>query len=113
MLRESLGRVTLGRSGLGGDAGASTSQPPQQNNVSFTFVSEATRLKDSGNAAFKAGRYNVAQANYDGALERMAREFPTETAPCEVLDACLIDGEVKNDTESVGISFVAGGRDAG
>lgn len=112
MLRESLGRVALGRSGLGGDAGASTSQPPQQNNVSFTFVSEATRLKDSGNAAFKAGRYNVAQANYEGALERMAREFPTETAPCEVLDACLIDGEVKNDTESVGISFVAGGRDA-
>ena len=89
-------------------------------NVSFTFSNassdpratpgSATRLKEAGNAAFKAGRYQVASANYDEALERMAREFPTEPVPEAARDAWLAD---EADASLAGrASFVAGGRDA-
>ena len=116
VLRESIGRVNLGRdddSSTRRNSGASAGANP---NVSFTFVSEATRLKDLGNAAFKAGQYNVASGHYDGALERMGREFLVGAVPGELLDACLVDGvEARKDGFSEipeTFKFVKGGRDA-
>ena len=89
-------------------------------NVSFTFssassgaspfASEATRLKEAGNAAFKAGRYQVATANYDEALERMAREFPTLRVPEALRDDFIC--VAREADASLAMTFVAGGRDA-
>ena len=119
ILRERVASVNLGR-GDAPDSAAAAHRAAAAGaaNVSFTFsnassdprASEATRLKEAGNAAFKAGRYQVASANYDEALERMAREFPTEPVPEALRDAWLAD-EV--DASLAGrASFVAGGRDA-
>lgn len=128
ILRERVASVNLG----GGDAPDSAAAAHRAAaagaaNVSFTFsnahasspfgaaragppASEATRLKEAGNAAFKAGRYQAASANYDEALERMAREFPTEPVPEALRDACLADEADTPLTKRA--CFVAGGRDA-
>lgn len=120
ILRERVASVNLGR-GDAPDSAAAAHRAAAAGaaNVSFTFsnassdprASEATRLKEAGNAAFKAGRYQVASANYDEALERMAREFPTEPVPEALRDAWLTPDEA--DASLAGrASFVAGGRDA-
>ena len=120
ILRERVASVNLGR-GDAPDSAAAAHRAAAAGaaNVSFTFsnassdprASEATRLKEAGNAAFKAGRYQVASANYDEALERMAREFPTEPVPEALRDAWLAD-EADDERGAGRASFVAGGRDA-
>jgi hypothetical protein len=101
ILRERVASVNLGR-GDAPDSAAAAHRAAAAGaaNVSFTFssaseagaspfASDATRLKEAGNAAFKAGRYQVATANYDEALERMAREFPTLRVPEALRDDCV------------------------
>ena len=122
ILRERVASVNLGREWPAPDSAAAAHRAAAAGaaNVSFTFSNassdpratpgSATRLKEAGNAAFKAGRYQVASANYDEALERMAREFPTEPVPEAARDAWLAD---EADASLAGrASFVAGGRDA-
>ena len=121
ILRERVASVNLGR-GDAPDSAAAAHRAAAAGaaNVSFTFssassgaspfASEATRLKEAGNAAFKAGRYQVATANYDEALERMAREFPTLRVPEALRDDFIC--VAREADASLAMTFVAGGRDA-
>jgi len=127
ILRERVASVNLGR-GDAPDSAAAAHRAAAAGaaNVSFTFssaseagaspfASDATRLKEAGNAAFKAGRYQVATANYDEALERMAREFPTLRVPEALHDDCVAheqDASLAKKEKGKEHSFVAGGRDA-
>ena len=126
ILRERVASVNLGR-GDAPDSAAAAHRAAAAGaaNVSFTFsnasspfggaraappASEVTRLKEAGNAAFKAGRYQAASANYDEALERMAREFPTEPVP-----EASRDDRLAHEADALlpgRVCFVAGGRDA-
>ena len=124
ILRERVASVNLGR-GDAPDSAAAAHRAAAAGaaNVSFTFssassgaspfASEATRLKEAGNAAFKAGRYQVATANYDEALERMAREFPTLRIPEALRDDCVAhEADASLAKKGKEASFVAGGMGA-
>ena len=80
---------------------------------------EANRMKESGNRAFRAGRYQVAAANYNGALELMSRDCSVVPAPDPILAS---SSYLSSPSSSVRVTVAAqlpspgrvimGGRDA-
>lgn len=86
-------------------AGAGAGAP---GDTGAAVAAEASRMKEAGNRAFRAGRYQVAAANYNGALEFMSRNCavaPTATPTAGLAAAAAA-------TMTPPKKVVMGGRDA-
>ena len=84
--------------------GDSHAKTPLGSNSAFA---EATRRKEAGNAAFRAGRYRVAASEYDAALAIMRAGGATTTTT-----SMHGEDEDEGDEGDEEIEVVLGGRDA-
>ena len=108
---EAAGSFAERRSAFGGAAATAGAADGGGADSAAAAAAEANRMKEAGNRAFRAGRYQVAAANYNGALELMSRNC-TVTPAASASSGAAAATTTTTTTMASPKPVVMGGRDA-